>query len=153
VLSSFAAVLRLQPKVFIQHAARKTRSAEGIIPDLVIPVDRRRTYFTADEYNYLRAFEPGPMLMRGTDSGAGDRNKEVWEQMEIGDVALIAWGGHIEAAGEIVMRKDSPALAKLQNHGSYHCPVLPSQCRAPSHPLCAREQRLRIQAWQHVPSL
>jgi hypothetical protein len=40
--------------------------------------------------------------------------------MDLGDVALIAWRGHIEAAGEIVMRKNSPALARARNHGRYH---------------------------------
>src|SRR5664279_5022033 len=58
--------------------------------------------------------------MRGAESGSGGKNRKVWEQMEIGDLALIAWHGHIQAAGEIVFRKDSPALAKTRNNGRYH---------------------------------
>src|SRR6185503_1280584 len=110
MLNSSLAMRSLQPRVFVQQADKRTRSAEDIIRNLVIAVDGLRRYLTADDYSYLRAFEPGPLLMRGAESGSRGRNRKVWEQMEIGDLALIAWHGHIQAAGEIVFRTDSSAL-------------------------------------------
>jgi hypothetical protein len=112
--------MTLQARVFVQQAARETKSAEGIIRDLSVSVEQLRDFFATDEYNYLRELEVRPLLMRGADVGSDGRNERTWAEMEIGDVALIAWHGHIEAAGEIVMRKDSPALAKLRHHDRYH---------------------------------
>jgi hypothetical protein len=87
---------------------------------MVISVEHFRAHFTKDEFNYLDELKIGTVVMRGTDTGSLDCNKKTWEEMELGDIAPIAWRGYIEAIGEVVMRKDSPAMATLQNHGEYH---------------------------------
>jgi len=110
----------LQPRIFIQQAAKTTKSAEMIISTLVIPIEQFRVYFTESEYTYLKELGLRTVLMRGTDAGDDGRNEKTWAEMELGDVALIAWRGHVEAIGEVVMRKDSPAMAKSRGHNRYH---------------------------------
>jgi hypothetical protein len=109
----------LQPRIFIQQAAKETRSAEEITRNLAISVEGLREYLTAEEYTYLEELG-SPLIMRGTDAGNDGRNKRTWAEMKVGDFALVAWHGHIEAAGEIVMRKDSSGLARSRNHSKYH---------------------------------
>ncbi len=108
--------MKLQPRVFVQQAAKETRSEEEIIRKLQIDIEELREYLGTHDYAYLKQLESSPILMRGTDG----RNKKTWEEMQGGDIALIAWRGHIQAVGEIVMQKDSSVLAKLRLHERYH---------------------------------
>jgi hypothetical protein len=121
MLKSCLPMSSLQPRIFIQQASKKTKSASSIIGSLAVSVEELRSYLTSDEYGYLRALKLTTVVMRATDTSSDGRNAKTWAEMEVGDIALIAWRGHIEAAGEIVMRKDSKALGifRLQDD-RYH---------------------------------
>ena len=118
----------LQPRIFVQHAAKKTQSEKEIIDKLRIHVTELREYLTEDEYAYLGELTPDLLWMRGVDAAKDGDNKRRWEEMKKGDVALIAWRGHMVAVGEIVMRKDSFALAKSRNHETHPFLIFPSEC-------------------------
>jgi len=112
----------LEPRVFVQQAAKNTKSSGEIVRNLLVSIEEIRAYLETDEYDYLEELKLRTLVMRGVDATPDGRNEGTWAEMEMGDVALIAWRGHIEAAGEVLMRKRSSALARLRNptHGRYH---------------------------------
>ena len=116
---SFRCMTNLQPRIFVQHAAKKTQSEKEIIDKLRIHVTELREYLTEDEDAYLGELTPDWLWVRGVDAATDGRNKRTWEKMNEGDVALIAWDWNMVAVGEIVMRKFSPAFAKSQNRETH----------------------------------
>lgn len=52
--------------------------------------------------------------MRGVaPSKDGRRNEARWKKINKGDTALVLWRNYVRAVGEVVLRKESPELAKL----------------------------------------
>jgi hypothetical protein len=97
--------------VVIAHAARGTTSAAEIIPSLTYAIGDLRSGLGPAEFEYLEDACPnGTVVMRGTDVA----NRSAWARIEPGDLALIAWNGHIRGCGEVVLCKESAPLATLR---------------------------------------